>query len=204
MSRLFEYYGITKKKGEVIFSEGDLADYLYLIHQGKVQISKKVGEAQEKILVLGEGEFVGEMAVINEAPRSATAVAVEDCELISMDRESFNSGIRENHKFAVSVIEMLSDRLRETDDVITDMVSKYRREKLFSEIVTELVNRGKRDASGQWTLVPFDSLWEKAITALPWGEDFIRKLLDEIVNEGTVSIKRGSGGKKWIGCRREK
>ncbi len=203
MSRLFEYYGITKKQGEVLFREGEMADYLYLIHQGKVQISKKVGEALEEIQTLGEGEFVGEMAVINEAPRSATAVAVEDCELISMDRESFNGGIRENHKFAVSVIEMLSERLRETDEVITDLVSKYRREKLLSEIAMELIRNGKRDATGQWLLIPFDSFWKRVVSALPWGEDFIQKLLDEIVNEGTVTIKKGANGNRWIGFRRE-
>src|SRR4030042_430857 len=82
MSKLVKYFGVSFKKGDYIFREGDLADVMYMIHKGKVQISKGTGTFNEKIRILGEGEFIGEMAVINSKPRSASAVAVENCVLI--------------------------------------------------------------------------------------------------------------------------
>jgi CRP-like cAMP-binding protein len=104
MSKLFRYFGIHVPKGEYLFREGDEADTLYLIHKGSVKISKSVGNLEKRIQVLREGEFVGEMAVINSLPRSADAVALEDCDLIKMDRVSFDSTIEKNRQFALSFI----------------------------------------------------------------------------------------------------
>jgi hypothetical protein len=197
MSKLFDYYGITKKKGEFLFKEGEKADHLYMIHRGKVQISKKIGETNEEIQILGEGEFVGEMALINSAQRSATAIALEDCELISMDKESFENCVRDNHKFSLSVIELLSDRLRETDELVTDLISRERELNLFNEIVTELIRKGKRDKSGQWTLIPFESFWERIEKKFSWDKVFSRSMLDNLVQEKKIELKR-SGGTEWL------
>ncbi|MBP6993261.1 MAG: cyclic nucleotide-binding domain-containing protein [Spirochaetes bacterium] len=68
-----------------MFRENDPADVMYMIHKGKVLISKGADSFDEIIQVLGE------MAVINEMPRSASGVALEDCLLIKMDRVSFPS-----------------------------------------------------------------------------------------------------------------
>lgn len=197
MSKLFEYYGITKKKGEFLFQEGDKADHLYVIHRGKVQISKRIGETNEEIQILGEGEFVGEMSLINSAPRSATAIALEDCELISMDKESFENCVRDNHKFSLSVIELLSDRLRETDELVTELISRERELSLFNEIVTELIKRGKRDKSGQWTLIPFEPFWERIEKKFSWDKAFSRSMLDNLVQDKKVELKR-SGDTRWL------
>jgi CRP-like cAMP-binding protein len=197
MSKLFEYYGITKKKGEFLFKEGDKAVHLYMIHSGKVQISKKIGKTNEEIQILGEGEFVGEMALINSALRSATAIALEDCELISMDRESFENCVRDNHKFSLSVIELLSDRLRETNELLTDLISREREMNLLNEIVAELVRKGKRDKSGQWTLIPFEPFWEGIEKKFSWDEVSSRSMLDNLVQEKKIELKR-SGGAEWL------
>ncbi len=197
MSKLFEYYGITKKKGEFLFKEGDKAVHLYLIHSGKVQISKKIGETNEEIQILGEGEFVGEMSLINSAPRSATAIALEDCELISMDKESFENCVRDNHKFSLSVIELLSDRLRETNELVTDLMSREREMNLLNEIVAELVKKGKRDTSGQWTLIPFEPFWERIEKKFSWDKVFSRSMLDNLVQEKKIALKRG-GDTEWL------
>ena len=119
MSKLFDYYGIKIDKGEYIFREGDDASFLYMIHKGQVEISKSKGDRKEVLQVLKEGEFLGEMAIIDSLPRSADAMALEDCELIRMDDESFDSSIKDNHTFALSVIHCLSDRLRQTSNAVT-------------------------------------------------------------------------------------
>ncbi|MCP4136346.1 MAG: cyclic nucleotide-binding domain-containing protein [bacterium] len=126
MSKLFDHYGSTYKKGDYIFREGDSANYLYMIHEGRVQITKKAGGMEKEINILEEGEFFGEMAIINFKPRSANARAVIDCKLIRMDRESFYNSVKDNNQFAVTVIQYLSDRLRETDEELTALLGKQR------------------------------------------------------------------------------
>lgn len=123
MSKLFELFGVTIKKGEYLFKEGDKADYMYMIQKGTVEVNKASGETIRKFKELGENEFVGEMAIINSAPRSANAVALEDCELIRMDKESFENTIRNNHQFAITIIRFLSERLRETDQSLAEAMA---------------------------------------------------------------------------------
>ena len=143
MSKLVRYFGVNFKKGDYVFREGDTADVMYMIHKGRVQISKGFGSFDEKIRILGEGEFIGEMAVINQKPRSASAVAMDDCVLIKMDRESFNETIQKNHEFSVSVIQLLSERLRETDELIMKYANQERIGRLFSEILAEMLAGGQ-------------------------------------------------------------
>ena len=139
MSKLVKYFGVNVKKGEYIFREGEPADVMYMIHRGRVQISKGIGTFDEKIRVLGEGEFIGEMAVINSLPRSATAVALEDCVLIKMDRQSFQETVRKNHEFAINVIQLLSDRLRETDELLMVYAKQERQQRLFADLLLEMI-----------------------------------------------------------------
>ena len=120
MSKLLQQYGKTFRKGEYLFREGDRADYAYMIHKGSIDINKMVGDKLKRISTLGEGEFVGEMALISGGTRSANAVAAEDCECIRMDRVSFENLLKENHLFAIQVVKMLSRRLYDTDRALAE------------------------------------------------------------------------------------
>ncbi len=123
MSKLFELYGTSFKKGDYLFNEGDDADYAYMIHKGKIEINKLSGDKIKRINTVGEGEFVGEMAIISGDKRSANAMAVEDCQCIRMDKKSFDNSIKENHSFAIQVIKMLTKRLSETDKSLAEAMA---------------------------------------------------------------------------------
>jgi CRP/FNR family cyclic AMP-dependent transcriptional regulator len=198
MSRLVKYFGVTIRRGEFIFREGDPAEVMYMIHKGKVQISKGIGSFDEKIRILGEGEFIGEMAVINSMPRSANAVAMEDCVLIRMDRESFNETIRKNHDFSVSVIQLLSERLRETDELLMIYAGQERQQRLYTEILSDMLELGKRDASGRWFLVRKDDFLSRAYDRMPWNTENIKAVMNELVLSGRVRIKKDRAGTEWI------
>ena len=73
--------------GEVLFHESDTGDVAYLVERGCIQISLMSGESEVKLADLGPGDLVGEMALIDNAPRTATAVAVEESVLLVIDRE---------------------------------------------------------------------------------------------------------------------
>ncbi|HQL81312.1 MAG TPA: Crp/Fnr family transcriptional regulator [Spirochaetota bacterium] len=201
MSKLVKYYGVNFKQGDYIFREGDTADVMYMIHRGRVQISKGLGSFDENIRILGEGEFVGEMAIINVKPRSASAVAMEDCILIKMDRESFNETIKKNHEFSVSVIQFLSERLRETDELLMKYANQERIGRLLAEILLEMLGSGKRDASGHWSLLNMESFQKDAARHLDWSRDYIRTVLAELIDTNRVTIKKDRSGAEWIAVR---
>ena len=201
MSKLVKYYGVNFKQGDYIFREGDAADVMYMIHRGRVQISKGLGSFDENIRILGEGEFVGEMAIINVKPRSASAVAMEDCILIKMDRESFNETIKKNHEFSVSVIQFLSERLRETDELLMKYANQERIGRLLAEILLEMLGSGKRDASGHWSLLNMESFQKDAARHLDWSRDYIRTVLAELIDSNRITIKKDRSGAEWIAVR---
>ncbi len=203
MSKLVRYFGVNFKKGDYIFREGEPADVMYMIHKGKVQISKGIGSFDEKIRILGEGEFIGEMAVINSMPRSASAVAVEDCVLIKMDRESFDKTIQKNHEFSVSVIQFLSDRLRETDEMLMVYAKNDRVQRLYALVLAEMVTGGRRDGSGQWCLLNRDDLVRRAAERLRWERNSILAVLAELVAMERLRVKKDASGREWLAFRNE-
>lgn len=75
--------------GQRLFHEGEPGDRAYLIMSGKVEISKKVRDDEVVIALVGKGEIVGEMALVDDKPRMATARAVEPSLLVVVTRESF-------------------------------------------------------------------------------------------------------------------
>jgi len=201
MSKLVKYFGVNFKKGDYIFREGEAADVMYMIHKGKVQISKGMGTFDEKIRILGEGEFIGEMAVINSMPRSANALAVEDCVLIKMDRESFGKTIQKNHEFSVSVIQLLSDRLRETDEMLMVYAKNDRVQRLYSLVLAEMITAGKRDGSGRWCLLNKDAFVRRAVERLKWERNSILSVLAELVAMERLRVKKDQAGSEWIAYR---
>jgi CRP/FNR family cyclic AMP-dependent transcriptional regulator len=104
-------------KSEVIFEEGSTGSEMYLIHSGKVLLSVKHDRTQQvPLVVLNPGDFFGEMALVDDSPRSTTASAVEEgTELIVIDRARFLFMVRQQPEFALSLMHTLCQRLRDMD-----------------------------------------------------------------------------------------
>ena len=110
--------------GTKIFQHGDPGDKLYIILDGKVRISRDVpGMGEEALAVLGPGAVFGEMALLDEAPRSADARVHERCRLLALPKDAFEDLLFLHKDLAYevlwSVIRMLTGRLRETNDKLT-------------------------------------------------------------------------------------
>lgn len=105
------------RKSEIIFEEGTTGSEMYLIHSGRVLLSVRRNEGEQTpLIVLNPGDFFGEMALVDDSPRSTTASAVEDdTELIVMDRARFLFMVRQQPEFALSLMHTLCQRLRDMD-----------------------------------------------------------------------------------------
>lgn len=111
-------------EGERIFSEGEPGDKLYLIAVGAVRISQPLmgGSREEALAVLREGQFFGDMSLIDACPRSADAIAHEACVLYSIHRSAFTTLLQVNATLAVDVLfqfmRSLCVRLRDNNEKI--------------------------------------------------------------------------------------
>ena len=91
---MFEKYGVTKKKGEIIFCEFEPGSTLFFIQGGHVRLSKIVSNKEKTLAIIGVGDIFGEMAILEQMPRSATAIAEDDVRMLEMDKNSFAHGGR--------------------------------------------------------------------------------------------------------------
>ena len=108
--------------GQVIFHLGDPGGLLYIITEGKVKISNSTPDGHEALLaILGTGDFFGELALLDDAPRSATAEAIEPTETLTLHREEFIHFLGDNPDFAYHVMHTLAKRIRHLNDQISDV-----------------------------------------------------------------------------------
>ena len=110
-------------KGSVILFEDDPGDSLFIVREGRVKVVLIGEDGREVILgVLGVGEHFGELALIDDQPRSAHVIAMEDAALVVLRREDFRRHVEANPKIAWALLTAISRRLRRADDKIGGLV----------------------------------------------------------------------------------
>jgi CRP/FNR family cyclic AMP-dependent transcriptional regulator len=108
--------------GQIIFHRGDPGGLLYIITGGKVKITYATADGQEALLaILGKGDFFGELALLDDSPRSATAEAIGATETFTLHREHFMHFIRENPDFALHVLHTLAQHIRRLNSQLSDI-----------------------------------------------------------------------------------
>ena len=138
---LFQRFGKEFKKGDVLFREGEPGREMYVIQAGRVNITKKVRETEKILATLGAGEFFGEMAILNNKPRSAGAAM-----------------IRGNVEIAVRLIKKLSDRLQEADEQIENLLLRDPNSRVVHHLLQNAVKRGKDTPQGKLVAVNLNEL----------------------------------------------
>ena len=106
---------LTFKSGEIIFREGDAGAEMFVVRSGRVDL--KIGD---KVLdTVGEEETFGEMALIDQRPRSASAVAATDCEIVPVDSKRFLFLVQQTPNFALLMLKIMANRLRNMDSYVS-------------------------------------------------------------------------------------
>jgi len=106
----------------VIFKEGDSADVMYVVLSGEIELTLH----GEPLGMEGEGGIIGEMAMINGAPRSATATTLTKVKLARVNRDQFREFVSSNAEFSLHVMAVLANRLRAVDLYITTQFRQLR------------------------------------------------------------------------------
>jgi CRP/FNR family transcriptional regulator, cyclic AMP receptor protein len=112
----------SSPKGRVILKAGDPTDSLYIIVAGRTKVQMADDDGKEVILsVLGPGDFFGEMGLLDDAPRAASVLTIEQCEFVQITKDDFNALLKNNFEMAMVIMRGLVKRLREADRKIESL-----------------------------------------------------------------------------------
>jgi CRP/FNR family transcriptional regulator, cyclic AMP receptor protein len=109
-------YVNTYRRGQLIFQEGDEGNALFIVLSGKVKICLYDEDGREYVLdEVGKDGFFGELALIDELPRSANVITMEACDLLIIRRNDFTKLLMENPSISINILKVLAGRLRAAD-----------------------------------------------------------------------------------------
>jgi CRP-like cAMP-binding protein len=117
-------FTVEFRAGEYVFREGELGTEMYIVHEGTVEIAKEVGAEAKALAMLEKGDFFGEMAILEDLPRAASAKASTDVKLLMINGSTFDQMLRTNPEIAVRMMRKLSRRLRETDRMLREALGQ--------------------------------------------------------------------------------
>ena len=107
----FSRFARTYKPGEMIFSEFEPGDTFYFIQSGRVQLLKLIGDIEKTLDILHPSEMFGEMAILEDSPRSATAIALDTVEVLEFNRQNFEILMLGNPQIALKLLRMFCKRI---------------------------------------------------------------------------------------------
>ncbi len=146
--RLYERFGREYPKGHILFREGDPGKVMYVIQSGSIRISKNVRDVEKTLVVLGAGEFFGEMSILNNKPRSASASIEEAAKLLTIDPKTFEAMVRGNAEIAIRLIKKLAQRLQDADEQIENLLLKDHNSRVVHFLSHIAHRQGKQVADG--------------------------------------------------------
>jgi CRP/FNR family cyclic AMP-dependent transcriptional regulator len=182
------------RAGEVIFREGDPGDALYSIVEGRVRITMLSPVGSEATLaLLGPGECVGDMALLDGGPRSATATATTASRALVVTRNHFIEWLSERPAAALALLETVSLRLRRTNEALADLAFLDVATRLAKRLVSlSSEQRATRLKSGRPSEVRLKITQAELASMLGVSRESVNKQLNAMARQGYVTLGRGS------------
>jgi len=179
---LFQRFGKEFPKGTVLFHEGEAGKEMFVLQAGRVVITKTVRDTVQILAALGPGEFFGEMALISNRPRNATATVDEPARVLVIDPKTFEGMIRGNSEIAVRMIKKLAERLDSADAQIETLLMADPGSRVVQQILHACQSRGRPMEEG----VEIDFNVRELPTLTGVGEAGIRAELARMERSGLV------------------
>jgi len=171
-------------KNRVVFSEGESTNSLYIIIAGRVKVQRADKEGREVILaVLGSGEYFGEMSLIDGMPHSASVFTLENCELLTLNKDDFRTVLANHSDIAMAVMRGLVQRLRAADGKIASLalLDVYGR---VARVLVEFseMQDGQRVVKGK---LPRQEL-AKMVGA---SREMVSRVMRDLENDGFITVR---------------
>jgi membrane protein len=123
--RLFRKFGRLYARNEYIFREGDLCRSIFYILSGRVRMEKSAGQAKKVLAEMGPGEYFGEMAALIHAPRTASALSLEESHIAVVNGDTLRSLLRESDEVSLFMLKEFSNRIRHTNEALEELTQSW-------------------------------------------------------------------------------
>lgn len=136
-------------RGDVLLSRGDSADRVIVLESGRVKVSVSTTTGREAVLTFrGPGALLGDQALVDESPRSATVTAVEPVELLVLAASAFRAYLSSHPDVALAMLSTLSSRLREADQRLAEYAAADTLGRICARLVELCETEGDLGANG--------------------------------------------------------
>jgi CRP-like cAMP-binding protein/predicted GNAT family N-acyltransferase len=179
------------RSGELVFEEGETGNRAYVIDSGNVKISRARPDGTKLVLaILGRGDLFGELALIDDLPRSATAESLGDVELISLDRDLFSRQTGMDSKRMRAVMNFFSSRMRKTDELA--MVLAFEEPQRRLEFALDTIRTGARPDSKEPDVLVAKVMAEDVARAALVEKEQAEVFLKGLEERGDIRLGRRS------------
>ena len=176
------------ERGDVLFREGDQGNRLYVIGEGKIKLGLTSVDGRENLLaILGPGEMFGELSLFDPGPRTATATAVAETQLIELGHDDLNTFLAGRPAVASSMLAALARRLRRTNDSLADLVFTDVPGRVAKALL-DLSNRFGRPAE-DGILVAHDLTQEEIAQLVGASRETVNKALADFASRGWIKLE---------------
>lgn len=183
------------REGEVLFRKGDPGRQLYGVVEGRLKVYSSGVDGREVVFGLSDpGDVTGEIALLDAEPRSATVVALQATELLTLDRRDFLPFLERHPKVAIRLAELLAERLRRLSELTEDSVLLALRARLAKKLLALARSYGRETEDG--TLIDMKLSQQALGDMVGTSRESINKQLRSWTQDGLVSSDRG-----WITVR---
>ena len=175
-------------KDTVVFFENEEGDSFFMILEGRIKVTILGDDGREVILsMLGAGDFFGEMALLDNEPRSATAIAVEETELLSLHRTDFQTVLTDNRSITVALIKVLTSRLRRANHQISTLALLDVYGRVARVIVDMAREEGRRLRDGR---IAFRRATHQEIAnRIGTTRETVTRMLKDLERQGLIHIE---------------
>ncbi|MGV1008474.1 MAG: Crp/Fnr family transcriptional regulator [Dermatophilaceae bacterium] len=185
---LHEMTSSRLERGDILFREGDPGDALFVIGEGKVKLGRTSSDGRENLVaILGPGEMFGELSLFDPGPRTMTATAVAETQLMGLGNDSLTSLLSGRPEVAKSLLAALAKRLRRTNEHLADLVFTDVPGRVAKALL-DLANRFGRPVE-EGIMVSHDLTQEELAQLVGASRETVNKALADFATRGWLKLE---------------
>jgi CRP-like cAMP-binding protein len=175
------------QRGQEVVAFNTYGQTLYLIAEGRLKVALSDAQGREVILsILNEGEFFGELALLDQHPRSASVIALKNSKLYALEREDFLQYAASNPRILHNILQKLCERLRKADAIIGDLVllDVYGR---VARFLRELAQKNGTQNEEGYLVIPRIPSQQEMASMLGTSRETINRVLSDLERRGLLT-----------------
>ena len=181
---------VVLPRGDVLFTEGDPGERLYVILDGKIKLGATSGDGRETLLaILGPGEMFGELSLFDPGPRTATATALTDARLVGLGHDDLQPWLTGRPEVAGSLLRALARRLRRTNEAMADLVFSDVPGRVAKALLDLASKFGEEQDDGSVHVV-HDLTQEELAQLVGASRETVNKALADFQNRGWLRLEQ--------------